>query len=563
MQIIPVTASAKTRRSEQACQWAGDWMRTRIFVEPPSHHTINNTNMEQTPERCSSYDIGEDYVLELHDTSNQTKQQPEDSTRAVELSLGLVEFTGRLVVRRKNELGGIKRPLAHEPSPDDSLEALDIEDGLHERKESGRGLVSMAGSAALARWDYLTSIVRRRPTADEKQQTMKHVTSICGLRRLESKESSCQTDENPPPTRLHELCGAKDCTLLQLRDALSENPEAASIPDSLGRLPLHILGNNEELLEESRGRDIATEMALDLMRVYPKAITTLDGSGRMPFIPLLEDWVRWLYEDAKSQRTPNAKTSFGSNLVNRVVGFATSARESDDKTVPSSSPEQLIRRSTRVLCGHIELWAEVEWCLCLLSIALDELCGKNGGLYRPETKTLDQNHGLENKECSDLALHLVTIVPTILMIVLLLEEEGGDVRRRLLNLSVIRRVLLCPQSVGSWLTTMLRHSGVPSKRAVDYLSLVSETSIIDYMGSYRSNLAEDQEQFQLAKKSVFDAVQDLDGVIPSLVTLEEREIERASITEIVWYVMSENLARPFVVGLVLIDLVLHLTLLIA
>ena len=51
--------------------------------------------------------------------------------------------------------------------------------------------------------------------------------------------------------------------------------------------------------------------------------------------------------------------------------------------------------------------------------------------------------------------------------------------------------------------------------------------------------------------------------IASLVTLNKGLTEKAASTAVIWYTMNSKLARPFILGLVMIDLILHLTLMIA
>ena len=108
---------------------------------------------------------------------------------------------------------------------------------------------------------------------------------------------------------------------------------------------------------------------------------------------------------------------------------------------------------------------------------------------------------------------------------------------------------------------MMRKKGIPSKRAIDYLVAVSKTTVEDYVGHSRSFLNSDFAAFRVEKDKVFAAIEGLKGTIASLVVLDQTNVERAAATSVVWHIMSRNLARPFVVSLVLVDFVLHITLL--
>jgi hypothetical protein len=92
---------------------------------------------------------------------------------------------------------------------------------------------------------------------------------------------------------------------------------------------------------------------------------------------------------------------------------------------------------------------------------------------------------------------------------------------------------------------------------------MSESTVEDYVGGFRTIQSGDQDNFVDEKGLAFGKVDQLEGLIASLVTMDARETERAASTSVVWHVMSKNLGRPFVVALVLIDFCLHLVLLMA
>jgi hypothetical protein len=81
---------------------------------------------------------------------------------------------------------------------------------------------------------------------------------------------------------------------------------------------------------------------------------------------------------------------------------------------------------------------------------------------------------------------------------------------------------------------MIRKGGFFSRWAIDYLALVSDTTIDDYIGRFRHGTPADKEAFHLARLGVFNAVDALDGTVASLVILEEREMERAASTSVIW-----------------------------
>jgi len=61
----------------------------------------------------------------------------------------------------------------------------------------------------------------------------------------------------PPPTELHRLCGEPDVAPEELEGALAANPgtAASSLDPTTGRLPLHVLGDDDVLVSSPRGTE--------------------------------------------------------------------------------------------------------------------------------------------------------------------------------------------------------------------------------------------------------------------------------------------------------------------
>ena len=395
-------------------------------------------------------------------------------------------------------------------------------------------------------------------------------------RRASMSQSSGQASSKWSfPTRLHEICAEPDATLAELIECLEDNKEAVFLQDQAGKLPLHILGDNEGLVSSSQGKQVATAFAWKLMEAHPEAITQLDKNGFMPFVTLIADWVTWVYETHKKMRKAKLAASPGlflrANNVNNDSDQAVTNRDATSNTFFARKTDDFA--STTRLFPKPEVWDEVEWCFNMLSMALDELAGKSGSLFKTTRRDVFASHhhntgGPPTPKKPDamrreIVCHLISVLPTLLKTVLLIETEGGETRRRILKMSVFRRMYLCKECIGDWLTHMLRKNGSASRRAVDFLELISDTSVRDYTGGHRATLVDDIQKYHEEKEAVFDAVNDLEGTIGSLVTMENRQTERAAATGVIWHIMGDRLARPFVLGLVLVDLVLHISLMVA
>ncbi|KAL7568622.1 hypothetical protein ACA910_022723 [Epithemia clementina (nom. ined.)] len=344
-----------------------------------------------------------------------------------------------------------------------------------------------------------------------------------------------------PPTLLHELCARSWVSLEELWTCYNKSPEAIRIQDSRGRYPLHILSNNETLLSASpSGQQTATVFASHLMNEYPAAMTTMDKEGFLPFFYILSDWILWAHDQHKLKEDYTARSDLD---------------EEKSFCYPGSS-------ARRVLFPRVEIWEEAEWCFAMLSTELDIL-GRNAALPTYQASLLRaayKTSGTKRDDRTILVEKLVDKLPRLLPTLLLVEDDGVDSRSRALEMAVFRRMLLCPKVVGRWLIHMLNYGGVPAQRAVDFLWKVSHTTIDDYTGGVGSALRSDWRNFETSRQKVFDEISDLKGVIATLVTLKSKEMERAASTPVIWHAMGNKLSRPFVLGLVLIDLVLHITL---
>mmetsp|Transcript_7453 Transcript_7453/g.20678 ORF Transcript_7453/g.20678 Transcript_7453/m.20678 type:complete len:985 (+) Transcript_7453:84-3038(+) len=341
-----------------------------------------------------------------------------------------------------------------------------------------------------------------------------------------------------PPTELHHLCSQSFVTADELYECYNKDPKAVGVRDAKGRYPLHILGDNESLITSSGGRQIATSFARHLFEQYPEAITFPDANGDLPFFTLISDWIQWATE---KRMKDESKTNYA----------ARSDGDLDNSIFYDSS-----RGSKRFRFPRVELWEEVEWCFLMISIELDTLA-RDASLPSFKTRSRLQKD-IDKRE--ELIAKVLERLPKLYTTVLLLEDDGLDSRARALEMDLFKRLLFCPEIVGGWLTDMIAHGGVPSQRAVDYLCMISESKIEDYRGAYGTPHEKNWQAYYESQEAVFARVVNLKGTMASLVTLREDEAERAASTAVIWKTMSAKLRRPFILGLILIDLVLHVVL---
>lgn len=429
-----------------------------------------------------------------------------------------------------------------------------------DNSESGGGTDQQVPSSISARLNVLllaTSSKRSVPPAVRAERAARVQRAV-----QSSTDSNGEPLADPFPTQLHRVCANPDASLLHLQTELARTPSSASVTDCLGRLPLHVLGDNTGLVSSAVGRATATKFAHQLMRVYPEAITASDAAGFYPFVGLIYDWEQHSYRHADKKQRTGASTMLqpATRLFGRITdvvsqtgtGISNAMEKSyqaaasfvTDPAAGESSARDGISAgagpgsfSFRNLFPRIAIWDEVEWCFEMLSIEMEELGGKSGGLYPSENDATSEDLNERDLDARLLlAKHLLTKMPSIIKTILLIDSGGdeGTTRKVLLQSPLFRAMLLQKESVGDWLTAMIRKRGMASQFAVDYLSMVSGTTIEDYVGLFRPVLLVDKEEFQYARTAVFQAIDELDGTVASLVTLGEKEIERAVTTTVIW-----------------------------
>ena len=229
----------------------------------------------------------------------------------------------------------------------------------------------------------------------------------------------------------------------------------------------------------------------------------------------------------------------------------------------------------------------VEWCLQMLSGIIEYLehCDEEGsllagtGVNRTTTPSVKQrNDGMlkknhltssfhrakaskSNREsivrgnrttiCEKMVQSLASI-PHLIKTLLLIDDEAK--REHIFRLTVVRRVVLDKQSIGKWLTSMLwSDSKRIAQRALNYLDLLSEVSEDEKTEvSCTDSLSRD-----VAKKKqedLYEAVAQLDNLIPSMIDLDESMQEQAATSKIVRRVMDKMISRPFAVTVVFFDM---------
>lgn len=520
---------------------------------------------------------GEDAAVTKHATTEVSTQDLHPLIEELELT----NFSGRLVVTlRTKEIVNVHDTAINtgNPSAQKSISAPALrskgtrfwessppvkEDlAMQDAKVPGLGLprrtlyAAATSSSLTGNLDESISEGRNPPSmVPEMENVIASETEIGEVDGLNGIE------EVGPGSPLHLLCAAPRTNLTELRACLSQNPDSPFVRNDRGQTPLHILTDNLLLWNSHRAREHRVDahvFALELVGINPAAAASVDSQGGWPCQSLLQHWA----DQQELDRDKDSKGTSLSNFVRRGMGTVMSLAISKKSSLSLSPSDAATRTSGRKLRNFApsHLTLSLESVLHVLSLAITTITLAD---EIQDTESLI----LQQKICVNIATHVPHLLPKLLLV------EPEVERHRILNLPLIRRLLLEPLTTGPWLVSMVRHNGLVSRRrAVDYLLLLSDCSIDHFYpgGNIIVEIDDSDEVTELGKafrksqSQVFSALGDMGGeLILSLAVVEDKELSRATSGSALWYILHQGLLRPFVIGIVLIDFVLHITLMLS
>jgi hypothetical protein len=191
----------------------------------------------------------------------------------------------------------------------------------------------------------------------------------------------------------------------------------------------------------------------------------------------------------------------------------------------------------------VRMSPQVEWCLHMLSAIIEHLEEQSESLVNAEEVTICQG-----------IVQAVASIPLFIQTLLLIEDERK--RECIFGLTVVRRVMLNKYSIGKWLTSMLSSKKSVAKRSVAYLKLLSDVAAgEDAMdASWAGPPERDSESIAKRKSEVYQAVGEVDNLIPSMLAMDERMLEQAATTNIVKQFLDDMISRPFAVSVIFFDM---------
>jgi hypothetical protein len=296
--------------------------------------------------------------------------------------------------------------------------------------------------------------------------------------------------------------------------------------------------------------ELAIPFSVELIQMNPAAVTVLDSTTNFnwPGRIILE---RWIETQSFIPTFDSNRNDTLSNLLWQGMDTVAAVSPRNPFSMASDRRNTSSHQGSKPKNEAVNMTSSVEGVLQILSIAIT-----NFEANFPSESAIELQEAL----CCQVATDLPKLFPTILFV------EPEQERRRILELPFIRRLSIEPKTVGPWLVFMMRQKGLLSRRAVDYLLLLSECKYSQSMLNVQNEntLSQEHKQvFEEKKKEVFQVISNMGDFILSFAVLEDDEVHRATSGNAIWHIMHQGLRRPFVFGMVLIDFILHITLMIS
>lgn len=352
-------------------------------------------------------------------------------------------------------------------------------------------------------------------------------------------------------------------------------------------------------VDSSSGHRQVSKFLLDvLLAANPAAILREDGDGYIPFERALTQWIHDVQLQSEptrtrslssfSRRSSAAKDTLHSVWMSTSMSVSTAISwagrslhlnqgnfstrnqqqvEEEEKKKEAEAQAQDIEagQDQPAVFGfpeHVQLTSHVKCTIKLVSQVLDYLNGatttsssrKRTSLAQRVQRqqwelqsasfdaAMDSFHNSpkwsSSQDLSAQLLDKLARIPHFVPVILSLNDRSE--RDWLLSLSLVRSILLLAQSIGPWLPAALQSSEKRvSQLGLDYLRLVSQ------------GLEETADQ--PASEELHEKLSAMETFIPSLLALEERDIEEASTTLIVRRVLDTMISKPFAVSVVFFD----------
>ena len=347
----------------------------------------------------------------------------------------------------------------------------------------------------------------------------------------------------------------------------------------------------------------------NMWEIYPPAIITTDNRGYIPFEAVLQGWVQSnqnndiadtagyhsaIQSIVRSVQVPSSMIPSMQELKKSVASRWSSSAGigyqnhhdtgGSQRSIPAgcNSPDieasnlksQSSNKSKEIsqLNTEVSLTAHALSSILMLSTLLDLMDNTTADnrqqhsmpKRRSDSKTI-RRRSIENllkqHTHQDMKASIVQItasIPDFIKICLSIENECH--RNQCFNTLLLRKVILSKHSIGSgrWLTDMLQSQVRSlSDLAINYLQIVSSPMVTNGNWNPTGDCAprtEKQLTFDTTSQDDFyNEMSRINNFVPSLLSLDENQIEEAATTKVVEEVLDRIISRPFAVTVVFSD----------
>ena len=351
-------------------------------------------------------------------------------------------------------------------------------------------------------------------------------------------------------TEYHYACA--DDNVEQIRKLL-ENIEGDGLfylwkTDCNGKLPLHVLTENVQLIEEDPvGCEEEAIRMIELMGPANLVYALHPNSSWAPFISTLGRWTNRLHKGTSLKEicTPNTtgaasdKEQNSSRNISRSSTTQSRTRRVSYFPLFGSTMSNNNRSSTLMtdtdklmyLPANVKMTQHVLWSIRMLSRLIDE--------YPEQTREF-------------IMTNLAT-VPLFLKSVLLI--SNFDEMQILLETSLVTHAVLDKRSINVWLIAMLTSNRESRYRAVTFIKLLSRLTLVDLVASSTSSERfsdAEMESFVIKREETFTCIRNLPGLFPAFLALG-KGLETLSTSRVLRYVTASTIMKSISFFVLLLD----------
>jgi len=342
-----------------------------------------------------------------------------------------------------------------------------------------------------------------------------------------------------------------------------------------------LLSSKRSLSSKDDHFGLLEEILKHLLWEYPRGASIKDKDNYVPFARSLAIWIEEVYIKYSLKKSVCEKLKASRDLHGSYLDFqmlrspvarlrslsivskmsktsfrssaASTPRFSEKHSNENQDLESLLpQQSYGITPSQASEWENffpetdsiplyIEWSLYALSFILDNIEEAVGS--RIPTKTSFKS---EHQEISKDIVECVASIPFLIKTILLINDD--DVRSRILEMSVIKRVMRSEASLDTWLVSFLKSNNMNlCDKAVLYLQIVSAKPPEDIKNSDKLN------DYRAQQNDLFKAAARLEGLIPSMLLLDTNAIEKISTIKIVRLALDKLISEKTAFSIIFLD----------